>query len=112
MLGFRWTIGIFTTVVALGVMMLATIGGGFRRSFGVSDNSAAIIAGVLLFAALALASVIWPERRPLMHVVAVLMLALCIALIMLVRQTVFIPTVGTMYAVSWLIFYYRTVWER
>ena len=108
----RWTIGIVTAILALGTVALAVVGGGFRRSFGASDNSAAIIAGVVIFAALVVASVVWPDRRTLMHIVAALMLALCIVLITLVRQTVFIPTVGTTYAVSWLIFYYRMVWER
>lgn len=110
--GLRWLIGIVTALAALGTVALATMGGSFRRSFGASDNSPAIIAAVVVFAALTLASLAWPERRALMHLVALLMLALCVACIVLARQTVFVATVGILYAASWLILYYRTVWQR
>ena len=110
--GLRWTIGIVTAVVALGTVALATMGSGFRRSFGASDSSAAIIAGVLIFAALAVASVVWPERRTLMHVVAVLMVVLTIGCIFIARQTIFVATIGLLYAGAWLAFYYRAVWQR
>ena len=112
MTGLRWTIGIVTAVVALGTVALATIGGGFRRSFGASDNSAAIIAAIVIFAALTIASVAWPERRALMHVVALLMIGLCAACIVLARQTLFVATVGIVYVASWLMVYYRMVWQR
>ena len=110
--GLRWTVGIVTAVAALGTIALASVGGGFRRSFGASDNSAAIIAAVLIFAALAVASVLWPDRRTLLHMVAFLMLALCIACVLLARHAIFVATVGLLYAGTWLIFYYRSVWQR
>ena len=110
--GVRWAIGLVTTVAALGTVALAVLGGGFRRSFGASDNSAPIIAGVLIFAALAVASVVWPDRRTLLHVVAVLMLALAIACVFIARQTIFVAMAGLLYAGAWLVFYYRSVWQR
>jgi hypothetical protein len=109
--GLRWTIGVITAVVALGTVALAAVGGGFRRSFGASDNSAIIIAGVVIFAALTIASLVWPERRALMHVVALLMLAMCIA-VAVARPTVFITTIGVLYSAAWLAFYYHAVWAR
>ena len=112
MTALRWSIGIITVLTTLGIVPLAAMGGGFRRSFGASDNSVAIIAGVAICAVLVVASVVWPERRALMHVVAVLMLALCVACVLLARQTAFVATVGVLYAASWLILYYRTVWQR
>jgi hypothetical protein len=110
--GLRWLIGILTAAAALGTIVIAVIGGGFRRSFGGSDNSAAIIGGVVIFAALVIASVIWPERRALMHIVALLMLTLCIACVAIARQTMFTAMVGLLYAATWLALYYRTVWQR
>lgn len=110
--GLRWTIGIVTAVAALGTIVIAVIAGGFRRSFTGSDNSAPLIAGVVIFAALVIASVAWPERRALMHIVALVMLGLCIACVAVARQTVFVATVGILYAASWLTFYYRAVWQR
>ena len=110
--GFRWTFGIVTAVTALGMVVVAVIAGGFRRSFTGSDNSAPVTAVTLIFAGLAVASVVWPDRRTLMHVVAVLMLALCIGCIVIARQTIFVATVGVLYAVAWLTFYYRSVWQR
>jgi hypothetical protein len=111
MIGLRWTIGVLTAAAALGTVALAVVGGGFRRSFGASDNSTAIIAGVVIFASLTLASVVWPERRTLMHVVALLMLALLVTCATR-APTLFIATVGILYAAAWLVLYYRAVWQR
>ena len=112
MTALRWIVGLVTTLAALGTAALVIIGGGFRRSFGASDNSATLVALTVVLAGLIIASVVWPERRVLMHIVAVLMIGLCIACVFLARQTVFVATIGVMYAATWLIFYYRTVWQR
>jgi len=112
MTGLRWLIGIVTSLVALGAVILTFMGGGFRRSFGASDNSAVIVAVVVLFAGVVVASVVWPDRRPLMHVGAVAMLGLCVACVFVARQTVFVATVGVFYAAMWFILYYRTIWQR
>ena len=106
----RWTIGIITTLVAGGFFALAVIGGNFRRSFGASDNAPWMLVGPPLVAALILASLVWPERRVLLHVVAVIMIALCIGCAFLARETVFTAFIGLCYAGLWLAYYYRTVW--
>jgi len=56
------------------------------------------------------ASLVWPERRLLLHVVAVLMVGLCIACAFLAREAALVAMLGVLYAVGWLTFYYRAVW--
>lgn len=106
----RWTIGLVTTLVAAGWILLNVIGGGFRRSFGASDNSAVLVPIGLIAAALIMASIIWPEQRSLMHVVALVMLGLLVASVALMRDTVFIGSLALCYVIAWFVFYYRTVW--
>ena len=106
----RWTIGIITTLVAGGVLAIAVIGGNFRRSFGASDNAPWLLFGPPLVAALILASVVWPERRVLLHVVAVIMIALCIGCAFIARETISTALFGWCFAGLWFAYYYRTVW--
>ena len=112
MIALRWIIGLVTVIVALGAIALNVIGGGFRRSFGASDNSPLVIVVTLIVTGLVIASVVWPERRGLMHIVAILMVGLCIGCVFLARETVFVATIGALYAAAWLTLYYRSVWQR
>ena len=107
----RWTIGIITTLATVGWVALVVAGSGFRRSFGASENSplmslAAAVAGMLI-----VSSVIWPERRLLLHVTAVVMLGLAGACIYLARETMFVATIGLAYVAMWFAYYYRTIWR-
>ncbi|HUQ83878.1 MAG TPA: hypothetical protein VM076_22200 [Gemmatimonadaceae bacterium] len=107
----RWTIGIITALLAAGWVALDVVGTGFRRSFGASDTSPLLSIVPVVVALLVIASVAWPERRLLLHVVAVVMLALAVGCVFLARETVFVATVGLAYAGLWLLFYYRAVWR-
>jgi hypothetical protein len=106
MLGLRWTLGIVTALVTLMIVAIAVVGGGFRRSFGASDNPIPT-ALTLVVSALVLASLVWPEQRVLMHVVAVLMVALVVGSLFLVRETLVTAMFGVAYAAAWLSLYYR-----
>jgi hypothetical protein len=106
----RWILGITTAVASAGFIAIAIIAGGFRRSFTGSDNSVPLVTIFFVSAGLVLASLVWPERRLLLHVVAVLMVALCIACAFIARQTAMTAVLGALYAIGWLTFYYRTVW--
>ena len=97
-------------IASAGYFALVVIGGGFRRSFGASDKSGIQMVVGIVVTGLVLASLVWPERRLLLHIVAVLMVALCIGCAFLARETMFGATVGALYAIGWLTFYYRTVW--
>ena len=46
-----------------------------------------------------------------MHIVAVVMLALCIGCLYLARETAFVATLGLAYAGLWFLYYYRAVWR-
>jgi hypothetical protein len=105
--GLRWTIGIVTAIVSASWVALALSGNAFRRSFGASPNSALMFMLPIVGGALVIASVAWPERRMLLHVVAALMVALIVRCLMLARETAFIGTSGTLYGALWLFFYYR-----
>jgi hypothetical protein len=109
MLGLRWILGIATTIALSGWLALSIVGGGFRRSFGASEIPAWKTLLPLLVGALVIASVLWPERRTLLHVVAAIMMLLAIGSLALARETVFVATLGILYAAIWLTFYYRAL---
>src|SRR5688572_33062413 len=103
----RWSLGIAAALVAAGWAVLAVVGSGFRSSFGGSGNSPLLVLAPVVVALLVLASVVWPDRRVLLHIVAALMVALCIACAFLARETVFLAALGAAFAIAWLSFYYR-----
>ena len=110
MMTLRWTLGLLMALATAGWFAIVIIGGGFRRSFGASDASVLpAIVGVVV-PVLVVASLVAPERRALLHVVAVLMVALAIMCLVLMRETVFVGSLGVLYAIAWLTFYYRAVW--
>ena len=106
----RWILGITTAVAAAGFIAIAVIAGGFRRSFTGSDNGVPLVSIFVVTAALVLASLVWPDRRVLLHIVAVLMVALCVACAFIARESAGTAAMGVIYAAGWLTFYYRTVW--
>jgi len=111
MTGLRWTLGIVIVLVTAGWVALITIASNFRRSFGGSEQSPLLFIASVMALTLVMASVAWPERRALLHVVAVLMLAWCVGCVFLARDTVFAATLGLIYAAGWFLFYYRAVWR-
>ena len=106
MLGLRWTLGIVTVLVTLMILAIAVVGGGFRRSFGASDNPIPTVLA-LLAAALVLASLVWPEQRVLLHAVAVLMAAIVVGSLFLMREALVTAMLGVAYAAAWLSLYFR-----
>ncbi|HKH90890.1 MAG TPA: hypothetical protein VKA54_03750 [Gemmatimonadaceae bacterium] len=108
MLGLRWTLGIITAVAALGLFGLAVTGGRFRRSFGASDSGVMTVLPVLV-GAVVVASLLWPERRPLLHAVAVLMVGIVMGAVFIARHASVAATVAIVYASAWLFLYYRLV---
>ncbi|MEJ7811977.1 MAG: hypothetical protein WKG32_16310 [Gemmatimonadaceae bacterium] len=109
-MGLRWLLGGLAAIVAAGWVALAAGGNSFRRSFGASENAPWVAAVPPIIALVVLASVVWPERRPLLHVTAALIILVLIASALLARQTVFVAALGVLYALAWLWFYYRAAW--
>ena len=106
MLGLRWTLGIAIAIAALALLGLAIIGGSFRRSFGASDNGFMTLLPVLV-GAVVVASLLWPERRPLLHAVAVLMVGLVMGAVFIARHASVVASLAIVYASAWLFFYFR-----
>ena len=109
MLGLRWTLGVVTALAAGGWVALAAGGSGFRRSFGGSGNPAWMVLLPVVVGALVLASLVWPERRALLHAAAAAMLALVVGCVLLARETLFVAALGLAYAAAWLSYYYRAL---
>jgi hypothetical protein len=107
--GLRWTIGIVTALAGAGWVALAVGGSRFRQSFGASANPALMTLLPIVAAALVIASVAFPERRLLLHLVAALMAVLIMGCAVIARETLFVATVGALYAGLWFLFYYHTV---
>ena len=108
MLGLRWTLGIATALAALGLFGLALLGGSFRRSFGASDNGIMSVLPVLVGAVI-LASLLWPEQRPLLHAVAILMVGVLMGAVFIARHAAVTAALAIVYASAWLVFYVRLV---
>src|SRR5215207_1263255 len=106
----RWILAVTMAIASAGFIALAAIAGGFRRSFTATDKGTPIVIFGLACAAVILASLIWPERRVLMHTAAVVMVAFSVGCVFLARDTVFVAMLGAFYAVGWFTFYYRAVW--
>ena len=106
----RWILGISMVVASAGLIAIAVIAGGFRRSFTGSDNGVPLVTIFVVTAVLVLSSLLWPDRRVLMHIVAVLMVALCIGCAFIARESGMTAAFGAAYAIGWLAFYYRSIW--
>jgi hypothetical protein len=102
-------LGVLVALALSGHMTLAVIGGGFRRSFGASATSPLVIAVPIIGGMLIIASLIWPDRRPLLHLTAVLVAALVVGCVLIARETQFVAGLGMLVAAAWLWFYYRTL---
>jgi len=106
MIGFRWTLGIVTALVTAGLLAIAVIGGGFRRSFGASDSPMPIVI-TLAASGLVLASLVWPGQRVIVHLVALLMVGLAVGSIVVARKDFATAAFGVVYAAAWLSYYVR-----
>ena len=106
MLGLRWTLGIMTAIAALALFGLAVVGGSFRRSFGASDSGIMTVLPVLV-GAVVVSSLLWPERRPLLHAVALLMVGILMGAVFIARHASVVATLAVVYASAWLFLYYR-----
>ena len=106
----RWLLGLPASLFAVGWIVLIAGADSFRRSFGASENAWWKAAVPVVVALCFVASVVWPDRRLLLHFVAILAVALLIGCVFLARETIFAATVGAIYIAGWLLFYYRAVW--
>ena len=109
MLGLRWTLGVAAALAAGGWAALAAAGSGFRGSFGASANPAWVVALPLLAGGVVVASLVWPERRALLHAAAAVVLLLVAGCAAVARETLVVAGLGMLYAAGWLWFYARAL---
>jgi hypothetical protein len=107
----RWLLVASTAIVTIGFVVLLVAADGFRRSFGASENGP-LIAGVpLAVMLLFLASLLLPGQRILLHVAAAVALALAGCSVWVLRESVFVGTMGLLYSGLWWTWYWSAAWR-
>ncbi|QQR72092.1 MAG: hypothetical protein IPJ17_11185 [Holophagales bacterium] len=105
----RWTLGVIAVVVGGGWLAVAALGRGFRSSFGASAVGPFTQLGPALVMGLALASVVAPHNRVLLHTTAVVLAAACVGLIFVLRESTFVGVAGLLYCAAWFLFYAKAL---
>lgn len=105
----RWTLGIASALIGAGWLILGVFGSSFRSSFGASPVDLLTRLGPVVVMGLVLASVLLPGNKMLLHVTAVTVVAACVGLVMVMRESIFVGTVGLAYCAAWLVYYAKSV---
>jgi hypothetical protein len=108
----RWSLAFATALVTIGFVVLLVLADGFRRSFGASENGPLLIGLPLTAMLLFLASLLLPGQRMLLHVAAALALALAGCSVWVLRESVFVGTMGLLYSGLWWVWYWHTAWRQ
>lgn len=106
----RWILAAVTALVALGFVALLVWAEGFRRSFGASAHGPVVAGAPLAVMAVVLASLLWPEQRALLHVAALVVLAVAALCVWLLRESVFLGTTGLLFGILWAAWYRHAAW--
>jgi phosphatidylglycerophosphate synthase len=100
---------VVTSLVALSWIALLTMANGFRRSFGASENAAWKLVLPVAVLTLLLASLLAPNHRWLLHVSAVVVVALVAGCSWLWRESPAMSVLGLSYCALWFVFYRNTI---
>lgn len=102
---FRWLFGIVTTLLLAGYIVLAVVGGNFRRSFGASPLSPLLGLLPCITMGMILASLLWPGRG-LLHATAVVVIFGLLASTLILRESVTTGLLALGYLGCWLAYYW------
>lgn len=105
----RWMLGVVAVVVGGGWLAMAALGSGFRSSFGASAVGLLTQLGPVVVMGLALASVVAPQNRVLLHATAVVLGAACVGLLLVFRESAFVAVAGLLYCAAWFLFYAKAL---
>lgn len=105
----RWALGAVSVVVGVGWLALGFLGNTYRSSFGASAVGLLTRAGPVVVTGLVLASVAIPSNRVLLHATAVVVAAGCVGLVLVLRESIFVGTVGLAYCAAWFVFYAKSI---
>lgn len=101
----RWILGIVTALGLGGWLLLASWGDGFRRSFGASGLTGAIVFVPVLLLGLLLASLVLPEQRVLLHATAATVILVAIGCFALLPNAAGAGSLGLCYCGMWMAYY-------
>lgn len=102
----RWVLLLGTALVAVGFVALLVLADGFRRSFGASQNGPWILALPLTAMFIFAMSLAFPGQRAMLHLAALLALALAVGSVWILNESGFIGTLGLLYAGLWLAWFW------
>ena len=102
--------GITAALGGLGWILLAIAASDFRRSFGASEVGAIRLAALPIALAFVLVTVVLPGNRTLLHVAAAVLLVALVGSALILRESVFVGSVGLLFFGAWFFFYWRTAW--
>ncbi|MBI4911479.1 MAG: hypothetical protein HY823_01975 [Acidobacteria bacterium] len=111
MTGLRWFLGITAAAGAAGWLAIALLGNEFRRSFGASGTDALTALAPPAAMLLALATVLLPAYRGLLHASAVLFALASVGLVWVLRESLFVGICGLSFLALWFIYYWRAAWS-
>jgi hypothetical protein len=108
----RWTLATATALLTISFVALLILADGFRNSFGASENEPWIAGLPLAVMFIFLASLLLPKLRALLHVTATTALALTGCSLWVLQESIFVGTMGLLYAGLWGSWYWHTVWQQ
>jgi hypothetical protein len=112
MLTLRWLLGLTTAALSGGYLFLFLVSNGFRRSFGASENNPLLAILPLTAAVILLASVVTPGTKILLHVAAIMAIALVgFCIWQLVKESAVVMWFALMWLAAWFCFYWHAGWK-
>lgn len=102
--------GVSAALGGLGWILLAIAASDFRRSFGASEVGAIRLVALPIALVFVIVTVVLPGNRTLLHVAAAVLLVALVGSALILRESVFVGSVGVLFFGAWFFFYGRTAW--
>lgn len=103
--GLRWTLAIVTLLAAIAWLLFFSWGNSFRSSFGASRTSEGFLFLPLLVMGLLIGSLLLPEQKVFLHVVAVGVVLMGLLSLLLLPKFSGAGVIGLTYCGLWLVYY-------
>lgn len=101
----RWILGCLATLFMVAFVAFFIFADRFRRSFGASPNAPWTLVLPLAVAGLLVSSTLFPSVRPVLHLTALVVVAVSIGAITLLRPAPLLALAWLGYAATWLMYY-------
>ena len=101
----RWTLAGVTMLAALAWFVFFAWGNSFRSSFGASKNSEGLLFVPLLILGVLIGSLMLPEQKVFLHVVAVGVVLMTLLSLLLLPKFSGAGLIGLSYCGLWLVYY-------